>query len=208
MRWAASAMGLKTCRHRGNRGTVLSVWMDYWKENWFTFDFLSSFWTCMPSSQRYYSTLPTPIVRRWPVSLCLGGTVPRVWVVHAQVQEGFERFKSDAHTRKMLHKLRKHLYLHSVAEVGSSSDGHHWQQACPRPDVQDDHLLTSSLYSGHSRPNPLVVLLILKVRTLCQRMRLWFRFNKDTVVLTAFGRSKRRKFGFATFLCLKVSRGS
>lgn len=54
------------------------------------------------------------------------------------------------------------LHLHSVTEVGSSGDGHHGQEARSSPDVQDDHSFTSSLYSGHSSPDALIVLLVLK----------------------------------------------
>lgn len=59
---------------------------------------------------------------------------------------------------------KRHLYLYSVAEVGSSGDSHHGQQARSCPDVQDNDLLTASLHSGHSRPDALVVLLILGKR--------------------------------------------
>lgn len=57
------------------------------------------------------------------------------------------------------------LYLHCVAEVSSSSDSHHGQQTRPRPDVQDDDLLPTSLYPGHSGPDALVVLLILEAES-------------------------------------------
>lgn len=60
---------------------------------------------------------------------------------------------------------KDHLYLHSVAEVGSGSDSHHGQQARSCPDVQDDDLLATSLHSGHSRPDALVVLLILEAES-------------------------------------------
>lgn len=57
------------------------------------------------------------------------------------------------------------LYLHCVAEVSSSSDSHHGQQTRSRPDVQDDDLLPTSLYPGHSGPDALVVLLILEAES-------------------------------------------
>lgn len=57
---------------------------------------------------------------------------------------------------------KDHPYLHSIAEVSSSSDSHHGQQARSSPNVQDDDLLTSSLYSGYSCPDALIVLLILE----------------------------------------------
>lgn len=56
------------------------------------------------------------------------------------------------------------LYLHSIAEVGTSGESHHGQQASSCPDVQDDDLLTARLHPGHSRPDALVILLILEVR--------------------------------------------
>lgn len=37
------------------------------------------------------------------------------------------------------------MYLHSVAEVRSCSDGHHGQQTGPGPDVQNHDPLISSL---------------------------------------------------------------
>lgn len=55
------------------------------------------------------------------------------------------------------------LYLHSVAEVCASGERHHGQQASSCPDVQDDDLLTAGLHPGHSRPDALVILLILEV---------------------------------------------
>lgn len=63
---------------------------------------------------------------------------------------------------------RVFLYLHSVAEVSSSSDGHHGQKAGSGPDVQDDDSFASSLYSGHSGPDSQIVFLVLKGREIIQ----------------------------------------
>lgn len=53
-------------------------------------------------------------------------------------------------------------YLHSVAEISSSCDGHHGEQSSSRPDVQDDDLLAARFDSGHGRSYALQVFLILE----------------------------------------------
>lgn len=56
------------------------------------------------------------------------------------------------------------MYLHSIAEVRTSGESHHGQQASSCADVQDDDLLTARLDPGHSCSDALVVLLILEER--------------------------------------------
>lgn len=79
-------------------------------------------------------------------------------------RKNVSEWSEGGHANALQEKTCQNVYLHSIAHVCSSSDSHHGQQTCSRPDVEDNHLLTTSLYSGYGCSDPLVVLLILKAR--------------------------------------------
>lgn len=60
--------------------------------------------------------------------------------------------------------IPSHRYLHSIAEVRTSSERHHGEQTSSCADVQDDDLFTSSLDPCHSRTDALIIFLILEER--------------------------------------------